>query len=408
VAYVIDAADFVHYPPLARGVAIKHGALLRKLPAIFAALLLAEVISYDWRFPAEQADIDRQLHFLGAMDEGQLRETMAGFSGLAISDGLKEERWAAAPSEFIEKLTAYLWTVHQMDRFREVANTYQRVLLAAEPEPRPAVPRLCVVIVGKGATAGTTKLFQKLRPHGTYFSQVKAAGGLDSLFTTVAARVTTHPAAYGHWYVDGGLPDLKAGGAEQRDGLITLSYGGLAPVRRALLKKVDTVRTSGDVVGPESLRSLLATLRPDQMGGAGTAGDPVLRHFELSLLTEGSGTQIFSTTFVQWAGREVLRRARPLTLVLRYRPRQMDRAMNEMLRGDTLVVEDDLAGSLVDADMGAYYTWINLSRLTGAEQASFVVWFEDQQEALAVGPGMARGAVSGVACELPQILRWVS
>ena len=41
----------------------------------------------------------------------------------------------------------------------------------------------------------------------------------------------------------------------------------------------------------------------------------MLNRFQLSLLTEGSGTQVFSTTFVQWAAREALRRAQPLTLV---------------------------------------------------------------------------------------------
>ena len=35
------------------------------------------------------------------------------------------------------------------------------------------------------------------------------------------------------------------------------------------------------------------------MSGAVQQG--VLDHFQVSLLTQGSGTQIFSTTFVQWA-----------------------------------------------------------------------------------------------------------
>ena len=42
--------------------------------------------------------------------------------------------------------------------------------------------------------------------------------------------------------------------------------------------------------------------------------DQVMQRFDVSLLTEGSGTQIFSTSFAQWAAREALRRAQPLTL----------------------------------------------------------------------------------------------
>jgi alanyl-tRNA synthetase len=43
-------------------------------------------------------------------------------------------------------------------------------------------------------------------------------------------------------------------------------------------------------------------------------------------------------------------------------------------------------GSLVDADMGAYYNWINQQRLPGSEKALFLAWFEDHREALAISP----------------------
>ena len=75
----------------------------------------------------------------------------------------------------------------------------------------------------------------------------------------------------------------------------------------------------------------------------------------LKLLTEGSGTQIFSTSFTQWAARESLRRAQPLTLLVRFAPRQRQKPMNEMLFAKAESVELDPVGSLVDGDMGAYY-----------------------------------------------------
>lgn len=400
---LIITEDFAQYPPQARALAMKLVAFLQQLPPIFASLLLSEIISYDWRFPAEQADINRQLLFLTSLSSAQLQNTLSGFANLTLSDSLQQQRFASAPAEFIEKLTAYLWSVHQMDRFREAAGLYQKEFLEVQPEPQPAMPRLCIVIIGKDATPGTVKLFQKLRPHGTYFTRVSPAGGLDALFAAVDARVRSHPERYAHWYVDGGALHIHPSAGD----LTTLSYAALEPLRNALLKKVDTVRTSGDVVGPESLRSLLVNLQPGQLDADGTSHDPVLRHFELSLLTEGSGTQIFSTTFVQWAGREVLRRARPLTVILRYAPRQKDRPMNEMLRADAGKLEQDPAGSLIDADMGAYYTWINLMRLTGAVQSSLIVWFEGQQEALAVSPAMARNVSSTTPCDLKQILQWI-
>ena len=397
---MIEAADLSLYPPLARALAMEHLPLLRKLPAVFGALLMSEMVGYDWRFPAERAEIERQIIFLGAKDDAELTSVMAGFAALPLSPSLRDRRWASAPAEFIEKLTAYLWSVHAMDTFRGVAAAYQRGLQEAQPEPSPQVPRLCVVVIGRGATLGAHKLFSKLRPQGTYFTQVNGAGGVEALLTAAGARAKAHPEPYGHWYVDGG--ELNATPVY---GLEIVSYERLAPLRRALLAKVGQVRDTGDGVGPESLRTLLASLTPAQLGAAG-ADDAIKRRFELSLLTEGSGTQIFSTTFVQWAGRELLRRARPSTLVLRYAPRQAERAMDEMLRVSDATPPTDPAGSLVDADMGAYYTWVNLQRLPGAEQASFVAWFEDGQEAFAAGPSIARGVLSQTPCSLAQVLRW--
>jgi hypothetical protein len=53
----------------------------------------------------------------------------------------------------------------------------------------------------------------------------------------------------------------------------------------------------------------------------------------VTLLSEGSGVQFFSTTFVQWAAREVLRRAQPVTLFARFAPRVTERSMNASLMG---------------------------------------------------------------------------
>ena len=103
----------------------------------------------------------------------------------------------------------------------------------------------------------------------------------------------------------------------------------------------------------------------------GSGGDSVLNRFQLSLLTEGSGTQVFATTFVQWAARETLRRAQPLTLFARFTPRQRENPMNELLAETQRRPELDPQGSLVDADMGAYYTWLNQQRLPGASRPPF-------------------------------------
>ncbi len=81
-----------------------------------------------------------------------------------------------------------------------------------------------------------------------------------------------------------------------------MSYQALEPVRAALLRKMQTeIEQPG--MGPEELRTYLARLSPSDLG-MDKMGDPVLDRFQVKLFTEGSGTQVFSTTFAQWTARE--------------------------------------------------------------------------------------------------------
>jgi hypothetical protein len=143
-------------------------------------------------------------------------------------------------------------------------------------------------------------------------------------------------------------------------------------------------------------------LRPADLGFA--QGDEVLDRFRIKMLTEGSGTQIFSTTFAQWTAREALRRAQPLTLLVRFAPRQRQKPMNELLATTAESAELDPIGSLIDADMGAYYNWLNQQRLPGANQSSFLVWFEGHNQALTIGPVTPRGTTSTSPIDLRHLL----
>jgi hypothetical protein len=46
--------------------------------------------------------------------------------------------------------------------------------------------------------------------------------------------------------------------------------------------------------------------------------------------------------------------------------------------------------------------------LTGAEQSSFLVWFENHGEAVAIGPSMPRGTESTAAADLRTVLSWMT
>jgi hypothetical protein len=392
--------QFHGYPPEAKKLALDYLAVLEQLPPAFLPSLLKEVIDFDFKFPVERQALERELANLRTLSAEQLQTWFNGFAQIKLSAALEHVDWVNAPAQFVEQLSAHLWSTGQLDAFRTAALEYANRLRAAVPIEAPAIPRLGITIIGQGVTANQSPLFRKLRPQGVYYSNVNPDNGLNILLDAAAARAKAHPTEYGHWYVDGGEA------AAHDSTLTSVSYGALAPARAALSDKMRTeIERPG--MGPEALRTLLARMQPADLG-LNKTGDAVMQHFEMKLLTEGSGTQVFSTTFAQWTAREALRRAQPLTLVVRFAPRQRQRPMNELLYGKHDNTELDAPGSLVDADFGAYYNWLNQQRLPGAGQSSFVVWFEGHHEAVVIGPSAPRGTGSKAAVDMNQLLSWTS
>jgi hypothetical protein len=396
----LKAEQFQAYPPLAQALAVDNIALFRQLPQSFVPFLLKEVISYDWKFPAERLELTQQLTYLKDLPPAQLDQEMAPFAGLRLSKQLESFDWVNAPGQYLEQLSANLWATHQMDGFRAASEGYVHKFHASLPPETLPLRRLGIVVVGEGVTETKYRLFRKVRRQGVYFPQVKPENGLQTVLEAVQARAASHPVPFAHWYIDGGDPALVSAA------LTCVSYPGMASARRAINAKMRKAYDSA--MPPEAFRTMLAQMGPDDLGMHATGNAAVLDHFEVTLLTEGSGTQVFSTTFVQWAAREALRRAKPLTLMARFAPRERERPMNELLLASSQKPSPDPEGALVDADMGAWYTWLNLQRLPGADQSAFLVWFEGHNQAVITGPSLPHGTVDTTPIDLQGLLRKIS
>lgn len=397
----LKPSPFKAYPPEARRVAVEHIALLRELPLGFAPLLLREITAYDWKFPAERESLEQELAFLESLSPAQRQEALAGFGRLRLSSELEHFDWVSEPAQFSTRLSAYLWTTHQLDAFRAAATEYGwRVDAAKSPSP-PPLPRLGIAVIGQGAAAARRPLFRQLRKQGVYFNAIRPENGLRILLDSVLERAAAHPFPFGHWYIDGGPAEPVALSA-----LTVVSYRSLAPQRAAVLKKMDKVIQSGSG-GPEVLHNLMVELRPEEIGLGGSAQEAVLNHFKADMLAQGSGTQLYCTSFVQWTAREALRRAHPVTLLARFAPRQKERPLDELIAAPQPEPPLDPQGSIVDADMGAYLTWLNQQRLSGAEDASFLVWWEGHPEALAIGPRLPRNTQSSNSFDMRQLLQQI-
>jgi hypothetical protein len=393
----LTASNFTLYPPEARENAISEIQLLRKLPIAFLPLLLREVIALDAKFPAERQELTHQFTYLHGLTPGELTRTMAPFASLQLSAELEGLDWVNSPADFSERLTAHLWATHQIDTFRAAAVAYVGRLNADKKPDALALPRLSVVIVGQGVTATNLPLFRKLRPHGVYFTRVNPEGGREVIHQLLARRAQSHPAPFAHWYVDGGSPDTLTCAD-----VACLSYSGVESIRTSLLSLMEGIMRSG--AGPEVLRSRLARMTPKDLGIESAGSAAILDQFKISVLTEGSGTQVYSTTFVQWSAREILRRAQPLTLLTRYAPRLQEQTVQQTIVGGHPKPVFDAEGALRDADMGAYYTWINQQRLTGAENSRFLVWFEGHSQAVAIGASMKGGVTNQTVVSVAEVL----
>ena len=307
---------------------------------------------------------------------------MQPFAAIRPSGDLLQFDWVNDPVQFSEKLSANLWATQQMEAFRKASIDYVHLVAVARPELKLPAPRVSVLFIGRGVDETKYLLFRKLREHGVYFTNVAEDGGYVSTVELLASRARQHPEPFAHWYVDGDKADREP------QGVSVVTYSSLASARAALIKKMaQTMQPGGG--GPEKLRTDLARVQPSEVGLSDSIKDGLLSRFKLALLTQGSGTQMFSTTFVQWTAREILRRAQPLTLFARFAPRQKEAAVRPPDPGTRV----DPAASLIDADMGAYYTWINQQRLNGAADSRMLVWFEGHREAFVVAPSLGRGVM---------------
>jgi len=92
---------FAGYAAEARKMVTAHLATLRQLPLSFLPGLLRELISFDFKFPAERNARERELAYLDSLSQAQLKECFQRFSEIRLSRQLEEFDWVKLPAQFV-------------------------------------------------------------------------------------------------------------------------------------------------------------------------------------------------------------------------------------------------------------------------------------------------------------------
>jgi hypothetical protein len=397
----LTARSFEKYSQVARTVAKQHLEQLKQLPVPLLVSFLAEIIIWERKFPAERDQLTQRLEAIEKLPGTQLHQLLRPFSELSLPPNLDSLDWLNAPAVFLQQLTAYLWSSRKIDEYRAAAQSLMDALTPYIQLPEAQIQRLAVIIGGPELVAAGYPLFTHLRTHGLYAMDVDPNGSEACLTAMLASRATQHSAAYSHWCLD---TALSADCPFKVSGSTYISYHAAEPVRSSVVKAMQRAVMSG--VGPEVLRSQLAALTASECHADAVTPDPLLQHFIVDLFANGSGTQIYSTSFVQWAAREILRRSQPATLIIRIGPRVRQRSLNDFISGSSNAMEVDTPGSAIDADVAAYYTWLELGKLGLANNNStFLTWFVGHRQAFLSGPGVPRNVSTPETVTIPQLLK---
>ena len=81
-----------------------------------------------------------------------MTEWFQAFAQFSLSPKLENFDWINQPAQFVEQLSAYLWTTHQLDGFRQAAIVYGDRLQATKPPEAIPQRRLGIAVIGQGVS----------------------------------------------------------------------------------------------------------------------------------------------------------------------------------------------------------------------------------------------------------------
>jgi len=300
---------FSSYPPLARKLLVENIAVLRVLPLSMLPGMLAKPSSTITNFPSNAAPSNARLHSekSGYRTESQW---LAGLRQIQMS-GRWKIRLGQFSGQFVEQMSAHLWSPISRS-LPQAAVDYVPVAGCSAVE-LPFIPRIASPLSEKALARIICRFFSQLRPAWHVTTQSRSSDGMQKLLAFAAARSTAKDDSYSI--------GTSTARAAPFDPALKWFLTICSNPRGALSKNAARNRNAG--MGRRICDPRWRVC--GQRFGLDKSDDPILARFQLKLLTEGSGTQNFQHHLRAVVGAGNLRRAQPLTLVVRFSPRQRQR-----------------------------------------------------------------------------------
>ena len=298
----------------------------------------------------------------------------------ALEDKMGVKRWDFSQSnDTIENASQLARSAYYADWRREVQRVVDTINAAARDATltQTESTRLMLIILPGYLPVNPQSVWKQWDPKG---HEIKISGGSEKLCQLVVQGrpgldgIATLAAKQGSidssdlWLIDS---EAKLHGMLSPQSPIpafSLSFTNLKPLRDKFLAELN--KTPKDIVATDQI---IANLRSEAWNGWGlwppeVDSQPRLKRFLIDLILSGNGVLIFSNSFVEWTSAEVLRRARPRTIVARFGMRIKPKPFTSIAifenqqKVSTVPDVDDPENSAIDAAILARYAWLAAAR----------------------------------------------
>ncbi len=401
----------------------KYQSLFTRLPRTFLVSNLVELRKWPTFFEPEKAYFRELLKQLSEFSAPEFGEIFGSLESLEARTGCDKVS-GDSPEELQDRMLALLQRQGQYSHWRaEIEKIFKRLEPLVESRLYSGLGerRLVVILYGEGITIEREKLWSRLRKIGVRVPL--ELGGAESSEAFLQSLFSGHPdsspnaarptifdlrrdspnsSPLDSWVIEAGdaLHKLCESGEKKESVCATgMSYDRLRAYRDRLTETIYSKVLSG-VHSPLELSAYLKTLRVKPQEGVALYYDDVVLNFIRDTFLQGAGTLIINNTFVEWGAVQALRRAQPRLLVARFGVRDKLKPFSSLLLfskprpTDQIPILQDPLGSFVDAELLAYYIWLNAEKgLPYRDHTLYLLLAEDVDEMLAVAPS-SRGTAS--------------